>query len=100
MKNFVYIFLFSLLVYSSCDKQPGPDYQKATITGYDYRMCICCGGWFIEIGKETYRFDQLPPSSNLDLNNAEFPLKVKVIWKKDENGCAGDEIIIEKIKKR
>lgn len=63
-------------------------------------MCACCGGWFIDIGNKTYRFYQLPSDSNLDLKTADFPLKVKVVWKKDNEGCRGDEIILEKIKER
>ncbi len=97
-KLILFVFLFWLTL-SACSLKTGGEFQKATITGQDMSMCACCGGWFIDIGKKTYRFYKLPADSKLDLKTAEFPLKVEVVWKKDEKGCKGDEIIIEKIKK-
>jgi len=100
MKKYIFFVFILGLSFSACSTKQDTTFQKATITGYDYAMCACCGGWFINIGESTYRFYKLPAGSKLNLKNAEFPLKVDVIWKKNENGCKGDEIFIEKIKKR
>lgn len=100
MKKLVFVLLLLGLSFSACSTKKDTLMVKATITGPDLRMCACCGGWYIDIGKKTYRFYNLPDDSNLDLKTAEFPLKVNVIWKKDEEDCGADLIIIEKIKKR
>jgi len=83
----------------SCQKED-PYLSEGTITGPDFRECACCGGWFIDIGGETYRFQELPCSCSLDLMNEEFPLDVFLDWKKDPDGCLGDEIIVYRIKKK
>ena len=70
------------------------------ITNADYRLCMCCGGWFINIGNETYRFLSLPENSDLNLTEETLPMNVELDWTKDENACLGDEIIISSIKKR
>lgn len=104
MKQFIlFALLFGLLI--SCKKDPSSNsvnlksYGK--ITGIDARMCPspCCGGWFIEINKENYRFLKLPDNSNLDLSNATFPVNVYLSWKKIDSGCGGDEISVLSIQK-
>ena len=74
--------------------------QMGTITGPDFRECGCCGGYFIEIGEEVFRFYDEPYCSDLSLDAANiiFPLDVWVDWKADTAACMGDEILLEKIK--
>ena len=94
------LIITALILISSCVEEVNSDFKDiGTITGEDFRRCMCCGGWFIDINSETYRFDELPENSNLDLNIEEFPLQVYVDWIANENACLGDEIIIEQIEK-
>ena len=74
--------------------------SEGKITGLNPRECMCCGGWNIEINNSTFRFYNLPENSNIDLLHESMPLYVELVWKKDKNGCLGDEILIDYIKKR
>ena len=92
------LFFFVVVFFTACSEEVTNDFSDiGIITGEDMRRCMCCGGWFININSETYRFTELPDDSDLDLFSEEFPLQVKVDWAPDENSCLGDEIIIEKI---
>jgi hypothetical protein len=73
--------------------------NKGTITGIDMNLCMCCGGWFIEIDNATYRFQKLPDKCDLNLENEPFPVIVKLDWEKEKNPCLGDEIIVKRIVK-
>ena len=74
--------------------------NEGKITGSDPRECMCCGGYYIDINKSTYRFYELPENCGIDLRNAKFPICVELDWKKVDPGCLGDEIIIKEIVKR
>ena len=98
MRAFAAILIL-LLIFNSCKDEDS--LSVGTITGPDLRDCLCCGGYFIDIGKKTYRFynEELPPGSlNFDLADVIFPLKVRVRWELKEDGCMGDEILITKFK--
>jgi hypothetical protein len=58
---------------------------------------MCCGGWFIEIESDTFRFDKLPDGSDLQIIPDDLPLDVLVEWKKRDEPCLGDEIDLIKI---
>ncbi|MEM8896710.1 MAG: hypothetical protein AAGC85_01335 [Bacteroidota bacterium] len=75
---------------------------EGSILGVDSRECACCGGYFIKIGEETYRFYEEPSCSDLalDVSDYAFPLEVWVDWKADPDACMGDEILLEKIKQK
>lgn len=91
------IIILNILIFSifSCSTTEVEEFSdKGVITGPDTRECACCGGYFIDIGNATYRFYQAPPESNVNLNNAEFPIPVTLDWKKAENPCLGDEIVV------
>ncbi|MCX6233694.1 MAG: hypothetical protein NT175_03075 [Bacteroidetes bacterium] len=96
MKKLIIICCILLLTLIACKKDNHLMYE-GKITGFDASKCMCCGGWFIEINNTTFRFYNLPENSNLDLWNEPLPIYVEVVWKKDEKGCLGDEIIIEYI---
>lgn len=91
-------FILALLIGClSCSMQEHEYESEGIITGIDNRECSCCGGYFIEIADSTYRFDTVPPGSNLKLQNPNFPISVKLDWHEDPNACLGDEIIVERI---
>ena len=93
--------LFLLVAFLSFCETEHNDEGFGVITGPDLRMCVCCGGWFIEIGENTYRFEEseLPANLNFDLSEEEPPFKVKLTWQKRMEGCMGDEILITYIRK-
>ena len=99
------IFFLTLIVipltFSSCKKE-NTFINEGKITGYDSKHCPspCCGGWYIEINKNIYRFFVLPENNNLNLENESLPIDVLVSWRKYKNGCLGDEILIDYIKKK
>jgi hypothetical protein len=105
MKKAIFFITLILipLTFSYCKKEYTENAftNLGKITGYDPRKCPspCCGGWYIEINNKTYRFFALPENSNLYLGFDSLPIYVLVSWKKYENGCAGDEIVIDYIKK-
>jgi hypothetical protein len=73
------------MTFSSKDKN---DYKsEGKIMGADRGMCICCGGWDIQINKVNYQFDSLPPNTNIDLQGSKFPIFVKLDWKLNNTGC-------------
>lgn len=82
----------------ACRKMENGDFDLATLTGQDLRLCACCGGWFIKIDTTTWRFDTAPAKSEVDLNTVTYPLDILLKWHKKEPACLGDEIIVEEIK--
>ncbi len=88
-----------LFAFALCcsDADDNTNISEATITGVDSRECSCCGGYFIDISGSTYRFYTAPAGSNVDLENATFPLNVIVTWKTSSNRCLGDEIDLLKL---
>ena len=89
-----------ILIITSCSMNEDEFRSNGTITGHDDRECVCCGGYFINIDKATYRFFDLPRNSNINLDSATFPIYVKLDWTKDPNACLGDEIIVSRIEIR
>ena len=60
--------------------------NDAVITGYDGRMCACCGGLMLNMGDNTeqyvsgyYIIDKLPEGFILD-SNTRFPAYVRIDW--------------------
>ena len=99
MIKFALLVLVISVTILSCKKEPQDEYN-GKITGYDLRMCACCGGIFIQINNAAYRFDSLPPKSGIDLAKDTFPIYVVVSWHKKITQCLGDEIILDKIRKK
>jgi|TARA_B110000902_G_scaffold255145_1_gene320088 hypothetical protein len=99
MKNLIITLSITLLICISCKKEENY-MNQAKILEPDYRMCVCCGGWFIKIDNDTLRFYELPSDCNIDLNAETLPIEVELNWEKDKNDCLGDEIIIDAIRKK
>ena len=100
-------FFCTTFFLSSCsylnETDGGTFITTGTITRPDFRQCVCCGGWFIEIDKEEYRFFTLPKGSDiaLPLNIEDLPINVRLTWSKSGSGmsCGDDLIVIEKIER-
>jgi hypothetical protein len=99
-KTLLAIFLIVFGFYY-CHKENSNNYKSiGTITGQDFRMCACCGGWFIIIDSLTYEFDSLPNGSDINLEKETFPLMVKLDWQlPDTLGCPNKRITILRIAK-
>ena len=91
------IVVLSIIGFVSCHKENGDYNSKGTIIGLDYRACMCCGGWIINIDNHHYLFYSLPDST-INLKNEKFPLPVRLDWKLNTNGCP-NIITIVRIKK-
>jgi hypothetical protein len=77
------------------------DYMSnGVITGADFRECMCCGGWFIDIDTNRWRLFDIPENSGIKLDTEKFPLNVRLDWKKKDSACMSDEIIVLRIRKR
>lgn len=69
---------------------------EGLILGIDARKCMCCGGWWIEIGKDTLRIMEMPQNFQDDLADKELPVPVLLKWKQETEGCGAQfEEIIE-----
>lgn len=94
--NFVAI---SLIVFISCtNDDTSIKYEaKAKIIGSDVGMCACCGGYLIRIeGEEVLKnFSELPKNSNIDLQNADFPIDVNLNWTTSNEVCSNFIIITD-----
>jgi hypothetical protein len=100
MKKLIIALYFLLFGILSCSTEVDEFMDEGSITGYDHRECACCGGYYIDMGKNRYRFYELPDNSSFNLDNPVFPIYVRLDWTKDKNACLGDEIIILRIEKK
>lgn len=93
--------IFIILGIISCHKDNDGDYKShGKILGPDYRMCACCGGFYIQIDSLTYEFDSIPANSNINLQKDTFPISVKLDWQlSDKPACPDTRISIQKIMK-
>ena len=104
MKKIFIAAIIVLSILSGCKKYENPPqddgFSNGVITGVDLRMCDCCGGWYIKIDTVQYRFFDIPDSLHFSLDNAVYPIPVKLKWKLKEQPCMGDLIDVLQIQKR
>ena len=77
----------------------------AIITGYDAKMCACCGGLMINFNGETqpYKgdFKLIDNSADFDIKSYNtFPVYVKVNCTSEPNKCFGNYIKVTRLKKK
>lgn len=84
-----------LACHRDCDDTGAWD--DGVILGVDYRECVCCGGWFIEIGEDTLRAQVFPDDFEV---GDRYPIPVRLRWEPDPTPCLGDEIIVFEIERR
>jgi hypothetical protein len=105
MKTSMLIAAFSLLALftaPACKKHCGDQHfqSKAQIGEADLRKCSCCGGYFITIDGEQYRFLALPVNSGINLETEPRPVNVELNWHREATGnCSNELIVIEDIRK-
>ena len=95
------MLVICILILGFIGCQKGKDYKSnGIIIGPDIRMCICCGGWYIQIDSLTYEFDSIPRNSNINLQKDSFPIFVKLDWElSTKAGCLNKRITIQRILK-
>jgi hypothetical protein len=94
------IEIISLLILTCCQKSVDNNVMKdAIITGYDIRLCPCCGGLMVTFNNnpipysgEFYLVNDLPNKSGID-NNTKFPLYVRITWRYNIKICGGTKFI-------
>ncbi len=89
MKKIILFALLSIFFISCSNSNEDSSFKsKAIITAQDFRECACgCGGFFIEIEKETYLFyKEFLPKNDLDLSLANLPLRVNLDWELTDCG--------------
>jgi len=91
MKFFTLSFIFFLVFLVSCantnDSNDGYSTSDGQIIGADPRMCACCGGWYVDISKDTLRIWNMPEDFNKVLSTKEMPVNVRLNWKRMTDGC-------------
>jgi hypothetical protein len=102
MKTKLLLCVILIIGFVGCQKPTSSDFQSTgIITGVDAKMCACCGGYYIQIDNKTYEFETLPSGSNIDLQNATFPIMVKLDWQlSTKPACPDIKIDILKIVKQ
>jgi hypothetical protein len=89
----------------ACKKEKNTT-SKAVITGFDKRLCACCGGLVINFEGDTsfnssnyYLVINKPEEFGIAYDS-QFPIYVNVDWEKISDGCLGKEIKINKLERR
>lgn len=100
MKNILLAIIFVLSILTACKKNIDTSYSDGIITGFDARMCMCCGGYFIKIDTLQYRFYENPDTNIIKTNGAIFPIFVRLKWKLKDNACMPDLIDVLQMEKR
>lgn len=98
MKNKLLLMIILATMIMSCEKSK---YENtATITGADLGMCACCGGYFIDIEGNQYRFEKTGLPDNFTFIESQLPLKVELNWEIKAESCTGfNWIKVSKIRK-
>ncbi len=104
LRSFI-VMAILLLVIFSCRKTPHY-MSNGEIIGYDYRMCVCCGGTEITIDNvqnpngNSFFLIGSKPSGFIIGNDEKFPIPVTLDWKTDSAHCFGNYIDVIRIARR
>jgi hypothetical protein len=86
-KLFLLLLMFFATSVISCEKIK---YENTgTITGADMAMCACCGGYFIDIDGNKYRFEKSELPSDFTFDDSQLPLPVELNWELKTGVCTG-----------
>lgn len=109
MKTIIITFVSLVLIVflTTCDKAKKDDFAaKGVITGYDFRECICCGGWLINLNSDstelytvdTRYIDKYPDNLVLD-STTVFPVFIRLDYTNSAANC-GQAIDISRFEYR
>ncbi len=102
MKKYSFI-LFTIIVigFSSCNGSDAELQSKGTILSLDTSECACCGGYLIEIDGESniYNIITLPEGNDLNIDNASYPLDVRLNWDQNVSRFCSNQITVSAISK-
>lgn len=92
------IFTASLFLLCGCCKN-NDMMVNATITGEDYRKCMCCGGYYVQL-PNNQEIRAINVVENNVISNV-FPIDVKITYEKTTSCPSSENVIkITAIKKR
>ncbi len=94
------ILIFFTAVFISCSNDDDGFESKGVITGQDFTLCACCGGWFIEIEGEDYIIFELPENTSLKPEDIIPPFSVNLNWSRPGESCRDDLITVQDIEAR
>ncbi|MEI6274506.1 MAG: hypothetical protein WCP08_00890 [Prolixibacteraceae bacterium] len=93
-----WIIVLAFIFFATCTKERNAYMSHGIISGQDFRMCACCGGWLIVIDNQQYQFNNLPANVNINLSNEKFPLAVKLDWELNTSGCQNTITVLRIVK--
>jgi len=76
-KLLLLLLIISATIVISCEKTKHAN--TGTITGADMAMCACCGGYFIDIDGNRYRFEKTELPSDFTFDDNQLPLTVESV---------------------
>jgi hypothetical protein len=101
MKQLILLLCLSVSLLS-CKKE-STTVSDAVITGYDARLCACCGGLMINFENNPdpytgtfYLINEMPANSGITTSST-FPIYLKVEWEKEPTKCPDHFINIRRI---
>lgn len=102
----IFIILACGFLWVGCEKET--QWHDAYITGIDARKCACfgvrcgcCNGYWLSVQDTAFLFQDLPKGADIDLEQAKFPIAVKVDYYQPADSCSKQwgYVIIEDIEK-
>jgi len=91
MKNRLSIpVLLSAIIVFSCEKTAYK--STGTITESDYRKCMCCGGYLLEIDGKQFNFEKSELPDNFTFDDTLLPLQIELNFEPKADDCSGSGI--------
>lgn len=84
------IILATLLAMSAASgcRKANTYMTNAEVTGYDNRMCACCGGIWIKLDNDNSTYDLSNTAASMGITDSTtFPLLLRVNWVHDTLYC-------------
>lgn len=91
------IVIVVLLLTLSCEKNSSNSFIEINITGIDYSMRPCSGGYVGEIGEEKYRCLDIVPNNILSIYTV-FPKTFLIKYERPNGACYEEKNLEIKIK--
>lgn len=86
MRTTFLTLLFFVTLLWGCEKTT---YESTgTITERDYRKCMCCGGYFLEIDGKQYNFEKSELPGDFTFDDTLMPLQVELNFEPKADDCS------------